>query len=92
MVGDRVNSIEVSPITEQHILRLYPHLNKMDVQFLFHEGCVQADHQDQWNNRTMTHECKLILNIDNSLAEWLRVNQCIDLIVGEDGIVYKKKL
>lgn len=89
---DKPLLIVVSKVTEEHILKQYPHLTKKQVQLLFNEGYIKEVHEDQYIDGLTIHDCQRKLCIDRALAEWLGINECIDLITDEDGIIYTKRL
>jgi hypothetical protein len=91
MMNDGEAILTVSETTERHILMSYPQLTKDDVKALFVHGepiertiSAYGDHRELLHLQHMQQQ----LRIPESMANAFDIDTVIDLVPGDDGIIY----
>ena len=85
-----IKEVIVSELTEEHLLKQYPHLTREQMELLFIEGDIQQVSRYKLFSIQMLRGEKVIqrkLHVPKELADQLNVDRSIDVIPGEDGMV-----
>ena len=82
--------IVVSEITEKYILLKYPHLTKRDIAILFEFGkFVRYPVETIFKSKYQyIKNSSYALDVPEGIAQHLNVGRTIELVQGEDGVIY----